>query len=366
MTPNDDGRRDAPPNRRFAITYTVKNEATLLPDAIAYHQRLGCQRFYVFFDGTTDDTRNVVRNLDTVCCQESVDPTELGQAPSWIKSIIPRWRDSMDVRKRINTYVAAELARREGIEWIINIDPDELLLLDDREPSAPEDSDRFFAGIAQEIDQILLPNLEAVPIGAGTGRPFVDCTLFLTRFPLTEFLWRGTSALIRRTIPSPKVHAWYDHLFFRVRFAGMLPRLMRHPVTCEKIPAGYFLGYSNHKAFVRTPAAADLAFNIHRWEAAAKRPKSVKSGHVLHYDLCSAEYFCAKYRQRQPAMLVKAFFCRYMFAQIARDLPFETARDFFLTNICITRADTLARLRRWGVLREISSIAEFMQGHASR
>jgi len=135
---------------------------------------------------------------------------------------------------------------------------------------------------------------------------------------------------------------------------------MRHPSSGEKIPVGYFLGYSNHKAFIRTRVADEFLFNIHRWQRISRRPRSIKKGFLLHYDLCSAEYFCEKFRQRQPAMLVKAFHARYMFAQIARDFPFPVARNFFLRYICISDPKILTRLRQRNVLTEISFISQRM------
>jgi hypothetical protein len=347
----------------FAISYTVKNEANLLPAAIAYHARLGCTRFYVFFDGTTDNSRELVAGFHNVVAQESIDPATLAaDTPEWIAELLPRWSESMDVRKRINTFSAASLARQCGIEWLINIDPDELLLFDDPTSDRAGDPATFFAKIPASIDQILIPNLEAVPVGEGTGRPFVDCTSFLRRFPFTEWLWRMTAGLLRRAIPAPKVHAWYDYWFYRLRFRGALPRLMRHPDTNESIPCGYFLGYSNHKAFVRTAAARDFKFNIHRWEPARRRPRSISRGYLLHYDLPNADYFAAKFRQRGTAYTnaMKPFFYRHMFACIARDLPFATARRFFLENVCIQDHGTIARLQQRGVLVRVGFIAAQM------
>jgi hypothetical protein len=346
---------------QFAISYTVKNEANLLPAAIEYHTRRGCAKFYVFFDGTTDGSRELVASLPNVVAQESVDPAALVDPPEWIAELLPRWLESMDVRKRINTFVAAGLARDSGIEWLINVDPDELLLFEEPESDRPGDRDAFFAAIPASVDQVLMPNLEALPVGEGTGRPFVDCTLFLRRFPFTEWLWRVSAGLVRRTIPSPKGHAWYDYWFYRLRFGGALPRLMRHPDTHEAIPCGYFLGYSNHKALIRTRVARELNFNIHRWQAARRAPRNLKRGYVLHYDLPNAEYFCAKFRQRGTAMLVKAFFSRYMFARIARELPGTTARRFFLENVCIRDRAAIARLQRRGVLARLDFVAREMK-----
>ena len=164
-------------------------------------------------------------------------------------------------------------------------------------------------------------------------------------------------------VASPQAHAWLDHWFYRLRFAGALPRLMRHPVTGQSIPAGYFLGYSNHKAFIRTRVAREFKFNIHRWESIGRKPGNLRKGSLLHYDLPDTAYFCAKFRQRPPTMLVKAFFCRYMFAQIARELSFEAAREFFLRNICIRDRGTLDRLRKRGIVVEVGFISTFMTAH---
>lgn len=346
----------------FAITYTVKNEAALLADAISYHVALGCARVYIFFDGSTDDSRAVAERFDRVVCANCVEPGALENPPAWIRDILPRWRDSMDVRKRVNTFVAASLAHQEGIEWLINIDPDELLLFDEVSRDSPGDPARFFATVDPGTEQLLVANLEAVPIGAGTGRPFVDCTCFLRRFPATEFLWRASAVLVRQVVSSPKAQAWFDHWFYRIRFAGALPRLFRHPASGELIPAGYFLGYSNHKAFIRTSVASEFRFNIHRWERVQRAPRTIRRGSLLHYDLCSAEYFSEKFRQRQPAMLVKAFYVRYMFALIARELPLEDVRRFFLEQICIRQPRVLERLRRRGVLLNIDCIARLLGG----
>jgi hypothetical protein len=266
----------------------------------------------------------------------------------------------MDVRKRINTFHAAELARREGIEWLISIDADELLLLSASVENTIGSSEQYFDSIPNDVDQILLPNLEAVPLGEGSGRPFADCTSFLRRFPATELIWRYSSGLLRRTLRNPKIHAWYDYWFYYLRFRGALPRLMRHPITRESIPAGYFLGYSNHKSFIRTRVAKQFVFNVHEWQKTHRHPRTVRRGYVLHYDLCSAEYFQEKFRQRHPSMMVKAFFFRFSIGEIARELPFNEVRYFFLNYLCIRNKKVIQRLRRQNIVIDIEHIAKWM------
>lgn len=349
---------------RFAITYTVKNEADLLPDAIAYHRALGCSKFYVFFDGTTDASRELIGGATDVTCADSLPPVA-AEAPEWIRRIAPRWHENMDVRKRINTYTAAQWARRDGVEWLINIDPDELLLLTESGADSAAAVAEFFRPIPPSVDQILVRNLEAIALGPGTGKPFIDCTLFLQRFPLTELLWKISARLLRTFTSSPRLLAWYDYGYYQLRFRGALPRRMRHPLTGEVIPAGYFLGYSNHKALIRTANACDFEFNIHRWQRARRSPRSIVQGRLLHFDLCSPEYFRSKFRQRQGAVLSKDFYCRYMFAQIARELPSAEAQRFFVEQICLPES-RVAGLRSAGILVEIDHISRWMRTRVAR
>jgi hypothetical protein len=113
----------------FALTYTVKNEARLLPLGIEYHLALGCSRVYVFWDNTTDDAPELVAKYPQVITRKSYRPEEMEDAPGWLSQILPAWGPDLDVRKRANTYYAAVDAAKHGIEWLLSIDADELILM---------------------------------------------------------------------------------------------------------------------------------------------------------------------------------------------------------------------------------------------
>jgi hypothetical protein len=102
---------------KFALTYTVKNEASLQPSAIEYHIAAGCSRIYSW-DGTTDESRELVSKYPCVLARDSIRVEETGDAPKWIKDISSWWEPDMDVRKRINTYYAAKSAAAEGLDWL--------------------------------------------------------------------------------------------------------------------------------------------------------------------------------------------------------------------------------------------------------
>lgn len=344
---------------QFAITYTIKNELRLLPAAINYHMAAGCRKIYVFIDGTNDGTDELVKSIDGVEIHKTCPPDDMLLTEKWILDISPMWKDNMDVRKRINTFRAAKMANEEGIEWLACIDPDELIL-----PSVNDRIDLrmipdFLGKIPAKFNQILLRNLELVPSSEEAENPFLAGKYFLNRFPVTEVIFRYSSALVRRAVNSPVMHAWYEHLFYKIRFFGLWPRLMQHPVTGEKIPTAFFLGYVNHKSIIRTNSFSKFNFDIHRWRKHERKPTSIYVGHVLHYDLFDYKYMAHKFRQRSENIVVKIFHCRHALTTIARDCSLEDVKKFFAGNIMLVNSKKINLLIKYRIVSEITCVRDF-------
>jgi hypothetical protein len=348
------------PSGKFALTYTVKNEARLLVSAIEYHIAAGCSRIYIFWDGTTDGSQELVLRYPCVTARDSIRVDETGDAPAWIKNILVCWENDMDVRKRINTFYAAKSAAAEGLDWLGGIDPDELVLMSRDEEITEDHISKHLMRIPDGIDQILLPNLESVPNSATSTNPFADCVYFLNRFPKTEVIWRYSRALLLRVLRSSMIVAWYDYLFYQVRFFGALPRLIRDPRDGSVIPAGYFLGYSNHKSFIRLKTFHNFDFVTHCWRGFLRAPHSMRMGNVLHFDMLDASYFAAKFRQRQKGIILKVFYLRYRLAHVARSSNDAEIVRFFERYIAISDPNRIALLKRKGIISEIHAASNFM------
>lgn len=351
------------PSGKFALTYTVKNEARLLPSAIEYHLAAGCSRIYLFWDNTTDNAPELVAKYPQVTARKSFRPEELENPPAWLAHILPAWEPDLDVRKIANTYYAAQDAAKNGIEWLINIDVDELIVMDRGEQALENHIPRYLERINENIDQLLLPNLESVPTAAESENPFLDCIYFLNRFPATETAWRYSRAALLRASRSPKVLAWYDWLFYELRFAGALRRMMRDPATNRRIPGTYYLAYSSHKAFVRTARAVNFNFATHSWKPYLERPRSLRIGNILHFDMVDYRYFAAKFRQRPPAR--EWFYLRSLLSTIARDRSLEEVKRFFETYIAIRDPRRIASLRKKGIVVEIEAPSRLLRRLAS-
>jgi hypothetical protein len=347
------------PPGTFALTYTVKNEARLLPSGIEYHLAAGCSRIYLFWDNTTDNAPELVARYPQVVARNSYHPEELENPPAWLAKILPWWEVDLDVRKIANTYYAALDAAKAGIEWLVNIDADELILINRAEQILENHIPRYLARVPENIDQLLLPNLEAVPTAAESESPFIDCVYFLDRFPNTEAVWRYSRAVLIRITRSPRLIAWYDWLFYEIRFAGSLQRMMRDPVTHQRIPGTYFLGYSSYKSFIRTERAADFEFATHGWKPYLKHPRSLRTGNVLHFDMLDYRYFASKFRQRPPERGL--FYLRTLLSIVARERNLEEVRQFFETYIAIRDPKRIECLKRKGILVEIDSPSKLLR-----
>ncbi len=346
---------------QFAISYTVKDESRLLPSAIDYHIAAGCSRIYVFWDGTSDRADSLHSAYPSVVARNSITPGEIEDAPLWIKRILCAWETDMDVRKCINTYYAAKSAAIEGIDWLISLDPDELILMEKNGPINHDHISKHLRCVPDNVNQLLLPNLDSVPTSAESTNPFSDCVYFMNRFPVTEFIWRYSRALLIRISRSPALVAWYDYIFYQVRFAGALPRLMREPRSGRLIPAGYFLGYSSYKAFIRIRTFFNFTFGTHGWTRYVRSPRNMRLGNILHYDMPDGAYFAAKFQKRQEGIILKAFYLRYRLALVARNCSDSEIKEFFERYIAIRDPARIWRLAKKGILLKIDVVSNFMK-----
>ncbi len=344
----------------FSITYTIKNEARMLPEAIRYHRALGCSRFYVFYDGTTDETPALLSAMPDVVARPNVRPEEVEDTTDWFTWVRDNWDDWMDLRKMLNIYWAACQARADGITWISALDPDELIVGGMADRFSPGSLEALLAGVSEQADQVKMINLDAVPATETSSHPFGPHDLFLGRFPVAEQLWRYSRFVVRKLLRSPVAEAWYDQLYFQALLRRGFPRVMRHPVTRRVIPTGYFLSYFNGKSFVRTSRIAKMRPLIHYWKPLpGQSVKTVHAGMVLHYDLIDANQFMHKFRQRPDTTFVRGLYTRWMIGTMARDLPEDKVHEFFRDSVVISSPQRQKELISRGVLHRIGSVADF-------
>jgi hypothetical protein len=116
---------------RVGICTTLKDADEFVDDFLAYHFAIGIERVYLFFDDPNDATAARLENDDRVNVARNDE------------TLARRWRALADRDKRyewcwerrgttheprqyLNTGLALQSARADGLDWLIHIDIDEL------------------------------------------------------------------------------------------------------------------------------------------------------------------------------------------------------------------------------------------------
>ncbi|MBB4122702.1 glycosyltransferase family 2 protein [Martelella radicis] len=315
----------------FCVTYTIRNEEDTILDAIAAHMAMGASKVFVFFDGTTDGSREIVQGLEGVECFETLPPDELSldvAVPEWFERIKSHFDTNMDVRKQFNTWLAAVKAREQGFDWLLCIDADEIFYpvgQDGKEMPA----EAFFRSVDRKYDQVILRNLELVVDRNDVRDPFREGVYFLNRFPVSEEICRYLAAAVTRIFRSPKITEWTRYWFYMIRFRGLASRRLRHPASGRVAPIGYFLGYRSYKSAIRLSEAEQFIFGVHKWQEYTRKPVSLYRGYVLHYDLPNPDKVKQKFGQREKSIYLEKSYTRYMLNTIALESDFDVLEESF-------------------------------------
>ena len=162
----------------LAIASTVRGLDSSYRTAIAHHRALGFSRFYLFLDAPSE--RDDVLALLGELAGPEIELIDRDAAHDAWASTSPLYGDPelpyarcVVTRQRINLVRAVELARRDGVDWLLHIDADELLA-----PPLGQDLREWIAARADDFDELFFPNLEALQQQDDYGDPFVEVHTF--------------------------------------------------------------------------------------------------------------------------------------------------------------------------------------------
>jgi hypothetical protein len=128
---------------RVCIVTTVREPEVLLKPFVSYHREIGFGRFYLFFDDPNDMAIEEVggdSDVTVVRCDESLRRGQLREALAAAAAgyrapygIYPnvfgegvRGQARVMMRQQMNVVTAQRLAVRDGQDWLLSIDIDEL------------------------------------------------------------------------------------------------------------------------------------------------------------------------------------------------------------------------------------------------
>lgn len=260
---------------RVALVTTVRNERRLLRDNLRFHHWLGVERSYVFLDRSTDGSGDSVRDLPGVTVAESSQPAAVpprfaGLPP--VHNILAKLDSHQTARQMLNTLVATDWARDAGCDWIVSLDPDELLC-----PSwsglAAGDLVQQLQGVAKGIQAVQFLPLEVLPVRSGPGAtPFREAVRFKNRFA---------------------------RVGDRFAQAHRFPKRLHDPYRNQEWLSTDYLGHVAGKAAGRTDRDL-LPGSVHAFQTAdGSRPATLRTGWLLHYCNAGFDSFLTRFRHRR-------------------------------------------------------------------
>jgi hypothetical protein len=340
---------------RAAIVMTVRNEQDLLRSNVLYHLHLGVERFFVFLDGTTDRTPETVSDLDAVtilpsCSGESFLEIEAHRVQHVrsprLQEVVQKSASHHEARQMLNTIVALERSREEDIEWLISLDPDELLCLDPDTTAVGELVD-FLASQPAEVEAVSFPTSEIVQRRATFGNVLAEATLF-----------KHEESWVARPLYDPYRKQVRRHFYQPRKVLGL-------PVPKRKVLSWWY-GHRLGKSAVR--AGLELLPRVHTFRRFDGGPLETRSaGRLLHYLLYSADDFVKKFKNyvSHPDTLVSGHALSYrkrVWIDMVNDPSFseEDLRQYYDRWVAFDD-DELTGMKRGGAKPELVEVTGIVQ-----
>ena len=244
---------------KIAVVLTVKNEERLLRNNLLYHKAIGADRIFVYFDNTTDHGKESISDLEFLTINDSVSVKKYGHL-DYLEKFTSQAGEHHTARQCLNTFDAQQLCKREGIDWLISLDADELICTNFKEPSQLKS---FFKLVDKKVEVVNFKTLEALQQKESYNHVFMEETLF------------------KKDRKQKKGKDFYKTLF--------------NPFTKRSEKFSWW--YSQHlgKAAVRIGRGI-IPHNVHRFKKSdGSKPNTLNAGNVLHYHAYDAEDFIKKF-----------------------------------------------------------------------
>ena len=245
---------------KIALVITVKNEARLLRDNLLYHKAIGVSKAFVYFDGTTDDGRETIKCMEDVVCNVSVDP-KVYKHLDHLKKFTDYADAHHTARQCLNTYDALQKCKAEGIDWLISIDADELIV---PHITDAQQLTTFFETIPASTDVVTFQVKELLQNQLNSKSIFAEAILFKSQ---------------------PHFKRRIDKVYKRIY----------DPINNTYRHFNYWYGHAMGKSAIRVEAEI-IPHNVHRYiYISGSKPQAFYKGYVLHYHSYDVDDFIKKF-----------------------------------------------------------------------
>lgn len=281
---------------RIAMVITAHNEKLLLNNSINYHSLVGVTDFYIYLDRLDLQQYLILRRSSNV--RVTISSFDHVQKAGLQDEFPPyRYRSNHMVRQMAHVRLALEECRRRGIEWLINIDADELVA---RNGGTELDLAGILRKVPANVAAVRLPVFEVLPQRWRCREPLIELQNFKATSPFGEggrsglhaFLPQPLMDQVSRGLKAQGYDPFWDLLDGGLQDQHLPPlTAVAHEFGVQVID--WFLGHSLGKEIVRT--SSNIRFrNLHATEA-PDVCKSEADLSLLHYNCFSFADFVKKY-----------------------------------------------------------------------
>jgi hypothetical protein len=286
---------------RAAIVTTLRSPGAPLLSFVDYHLRIGFEHIFLFYEGESDEA------LARICSNPRVSTIKVDTSLQEEWSALASFRAvrkflSREVMARqiLNAEVAVRRATAAGIQWLLHIDADELLLLGD----VPL-NEHLTLVTNIGATQVVYANHEAVPESEEIENYFTEVTLFKA-----------------------------------------------NPAVCAAGRRELFVAYTSGKAAVRLDTEP-IPHGVHRFRPTKGRNRTFRSARnrILHYPSCGFSRFVEKYRilgafaERwfDQVYIPKAMEFHWLARTLITEGHLDQARQLYRERVMLGQIDEQAR-----------------------
>lgn len=238
-----------------AFTVTTSEHVEQIRLWLAYHRAIGVSVFYLFVEGraNSSESQEILRKEpgvtvipDDAHLREKHAQSHIWQE-HWLSAFFNKpCNHELFVRQSLNMADAIELARKDGVDWILHIDTDELVYPGG---SSSYSLREVLHTVPSDVDLLIFPNYESLAESVSVSDPFAEVSLF------------------KRS---------YSHVSSNVYFKEYARVSRGNP--------NYFTTYGNGKSAARIQPGL-RPNGAHRWHNYNKKPVewSSEQSAVLHY-----------------------------------------------------------------------------------
>lgn len=270
---------------KIGLVTTTRDSPETIQRFITHYHGIGVERLYVFLDdpssqAASKDPAIKITRCTTPYWDQMRHEVRDGRLKALSRS--SRFKGLKDLvlpsRLQVNASLALSWAREEGLDWLINVDGDELLYTQDRTLA------EVLADTPRDVDVLTFGTLEAIPSKLDCKNPFAEIDQF-------KHAWRP------RRLKGEHAHRNMSRILqWQARAIKAL--------GCKRalFEGEYFRGHNFGKSVIRVDSPYEYLGNHWPITAEPLDLNFARKAWVLHYDCYSYDEWCRKWSIRDKAV----------------------------------------------------------------